>query len=70
MEGKCQAGCTFDSCRHMQAHAGTAFLQIHQIPWGHCLLDSNDQRKFACDSSVALSECLRCGKLAELGCGK
>ena len=57
----------------LQAHAGTAFLQIHQIyqiPWGHCLLDSNDQRKFACDSSVALSECLWCGKLAELGCGK
>lgn len=64
----------------LQTHASTAFLQIHQIPWGHCLLDSNDQRKFACDSSVALSECLRWlhtsrdyprhGKLAELGCGK
>ena len=64
----------------LQTHASTAFLQIHQIPWGHCLLDSNDQRKFACDSSLALSECLRWlhtsrdyprhGKLAELGCGK
>lgn len=29
MEEKCQAGCTFDSCRHMQAPHFYKFIKFH-----------------------------------------